>query len=67
MDARSVRCKNGSLWKVMAVGRSSPERLELVFESLDQPGQLLRGEVAAAQLGDLSDDELCFLIEEHGS
>ncbi len=51
----------------MAVSRSSPQRMELVFESLDQPGHMLRGEVAAAELGDLSDDELCFLIQEHRS
>ncbi len=64
MDERKFECADGSRWKVIAPGRSSFHRLELVFESLDEPGTLLRGEVAARSLAELSERELCFLIDE---
>ena len=48
----------------MAPARTSFHRIELVFESLDEPGTLLRGEVATAKLEQLSDAELCFLLAE---
>jgi hypothetical protein len=64
MDERVVTCGDDTRWKVMAPGRSSFHRIELVFESLDDPGTLLRGEVAATRLSELSDPELCFLLEE---
>jgi hypothetical protein len=64
MDERVISCADGTRWKVDAPGRTSFHRIELVFESLDEPGTLLRGEVAAAGLSELSDAELCFLLEE---
>ncbi len=64
MDERVISCGDGGRWKVMAPGRTSFHRIELVFESLDEPGRLMRGEVAAAALAELSDPQLCFLLEE---
>lgn len=64
MDERAITCGDGTRWKVMAPGRSSFHRIELVFESLDEPTTLLRGEVAAAALSELSEAELCFLLDE---
>jgi hypothetical protein len=64
MDERVIACDDGTRWKVMAPGRSSYHRIELVFEALDPPGTLLRGEAAAAKLSELSDGELCFLLGE---
>lgn len=63
-DERVIACDDGKRWKVMALGRSSYHRIELVFESLDPQGTLLRGEVAAANLSELSDAELCFVLAE---
>ncbi len=64
MDERLMTLGDGTRWKVSAPGRSSFHRIELVFESLDRSGTLLRGEVAAAGLSELSEPELCFLLEE---
>lgn len=64
MENRVVRCDDGSRWRVSAAGRSSYHRLELVFESLDEPGALLRGEVSSPSLKALDEAELCFLLEE---
>jgi len=64
MDERVITCGDGTRWKVVAPGRSSLHRIELVFESLDTPNTLLRGEVAAVGLAELSEPELCFLLEE---
>lgn len=64
MDERVIDCGDGGRWKVMAPARTSVHRIELVFESLDEPGTLLRGEVATAKLEQLSDAELCFLLAE---
>lgn len=44
--------------------RSSPQRIELVFESLDSSGSLLRGEAVASSLEELTEQELCFVLEE---
>lgn len=63
-DERVIDCDDGKRWKVMAPGRSSYHRIELVFELLDPPGTLLRGEIAAAKLSELSDSELCFVLAE---
>lgn len=64
MEDRIVRCDDGSRWRVSAAGRSSYHRLELVFESLDEPGALLRGEISSSSLKALDEAELCFLLEE---
>ena len=64
MDERVISCGDGGRWKVLAPGRTSFHRIELVFESLDEPDVLMRGEVAAAALAKLSDAELCFLLAE---
>ncbi len=44
--------------------RSSPQRIELVFESLDSSGSLLRGEAVASSLEELTEQELCFVLDE---
>jgi hypothetical protein len=64
VDERVIDCGDNGRWKVMAPARTSFHRIELVFESLDEPVTLLRGEVATAKLGELSDAELCFLLAE---
>ena len=64
MDERVIDCGESGRWKVMAPARTSFHRIELVFESLDEPGALLRGEVATAKFEQLSDAELCFLLAE---
>ncbi len=64
MDERKIVCSDGSRWRVIAASRSSPHRIELVFESLDPPGSLLRGETAARGLEELAERELCFILEE---
>lgn len=64
MENRVVRCDDGSRWRVSAAGRSSYHRMELVFESLDEPGELLRGEVSSPTLHGLDEAELCFLLEQ---
>jgi hypothetical protein len=64
VDERVIDCGDNGRWKVMAPARTSFHRIELVFESLDEPVTLLRGEVATANLAQLSDAELCFLLAE---
>jgi hypothetical protein len=64
MEERTFECRDGSRWRAFTPGRSSLYRLQLVFESLDEPGRRYRGEAAADRLADLSDRELCFLIGE---
>lgn len=64
MAEREVRCRDGSRWKVIAAARSSLYRLELAFEPADRPGDMLRGEAEASDLSELTDDELCFLIQQ---
>jgi hypothetical protein len=64
VEERVIGCGDGSRWKVMAPGRTSYHRIELVFESLEPAGTLLRGEIAASKLSELSDSELCFVLGE---
>ncbi len=64
MDARTIACPDGSRWRVVQASRSSPQRIELVFESLDSSGSLLRGEAVAPSLEELTESELCFLLDE---
>ncbi len=64
MEERIVECADGSRWKVIEATRSSLHRLELAFESLDEPGLLLRAEATAQSLAELSERELCFLVGE---
>lgn len=64
MSEREIICGDGSRWRVMAPSRASPARLDLVFESLDGTGLLLRGEATASDLSELSDRSLCFLLGE---
>ncbi len=64
MDERTIACSDGSRWKVVLASRSSPQRIELVFESLDSSGSLLRGEAIASSLEELTERELCFVLEE---
>lgn len=64
MEEREVQCRDGSHWKVIAATRSSLYRLELVFEPVDGTGAVLRGEAAASELGELTAEELCFLIQQ---
>ncbi len=59
---RTVECDDGRRWKITAVSRPSVFRIELVFESLDQPETRLRREAEAGGLAELSDAELCFMI-----
>jgi len=64
MADRELQCKDGTRWRVSAPARSSMARLDVVFESLDEPGTLLRGEAVATDLAELSDEALCFLLAE---
>lgn len=64
MDERTLVCRDGSRWRVISASRSSPQRIELVFESLDSSGSLLRGEALASSLEELTEQQLCFLIDE---
>ena len=64
LEEREVRCRDGSRWKVIAATRSSAFRLELVFEPVNGAGAMLRGEAEASALGDLTPEELCFLIQQ---
>jgi len=65
MDERVIECgEAGGRWKVIAVSRSSYHRTELVFQSLQDPDRLLRGEAPAKELAELTDDQLCFLLRE---
>lgn len=64
MDERTIACSDGSRWKVVVATRSSPQRIELVFESLDSSESLLRGEAIASSLEELTEQELCFVVEE---
>jgi hypothetical protein len=64
MAEREFTYIDASRWKVIAPSRSSLHRLDLVFESLDPPGELLRGEATAGSLEELTDEELCFLLGE---
>lgn len=64
METRTITCPDGSRWKVIMASRSSPQRIELAFESLDASGPLLRGEAIAPSLAELTEKELCFLIDE---
>lgn len=64
MDGREFEYADESRWRVVAPSRSSVHRLDLVFESLDEPGLLLRGEVAGRSLEELSDEELRFILAE---
>ena len=64
MEVRALKCKDGTRWSVSAPARSSLVRLDVVFESLDEPGLMLRGEAVAADISELTDKELCFLLEE---
>ena len=64
MEARTIACSDGSRWKVVLASRSSLQRIELVFESLDSSRSLLRGEAVASSLEELTEQELCFVLEE---
>ncbi len=64
MEERRVECDDGTRWKAIVATRSSPHRLELVFESLDKPGLMLRAEAAVTDLQELTDEELCFLLRQ---
>jgi hypothetical protein len=64
MDERTLECPDGSRWRAITASRPAVHRIELVFESLDEPDTLLRAEAPAQSLSELSDDELCFLLGE---
>lgn len=64
MSRREIRCRDGTRWRVSGPSRSSMARLDIVFESIDEPGLLLRGEAVASDLAELTDEQLCFLLEE---
>lgn len=64
MDERTIKCRDGSSWRVYTPGRSSLYRIDLVFESLDEPKELLRGEAPADGLEALTDEQLCFLVRD---
>lgn len=64
MVERELQCEDGTRWRVTAPSRPSPARLDVVFESLEEPGTLFRGEAVAGDLAELSDRELCFLLRE---
>jgi hypothetical protein len=64
MDECTVECSDGTRWRAIAASRPALHRIELVFESLDEPDTLLRAEAAAQSLSELNDDELCFLLGE---
>ena len=62
MSERRFTCPDGTEWKVAAAIRSSPFRMELVVERVGSSDVTLRCEVQAAELSQLSDEELCFLV-----
>jgi hypothetical protein len=64
MEERTFECSDGTRWKVLTAGRPTLHRIDVVFESLDEPGLLLRAEASAGGLSELSDQELCFLVGE---
>lgn len=64
MAGRELESEDGTRWRVTAPSRPSPARLDVVFESLEEPATLFRGEAVAADLAELSDGELRFLLAE---
>lgn len=64
MSEREFTCSDGSEWRVVAAIRSSPYRMELVLEPVGGSQRPLRCEAEVAELSELSDEELCFLVRD---
>ncbi len=65
MDERTFTCKDGTRWMVRALARPSPYRIAVVFERQGGGSEgPLQGEVEAPGLEDLTETELCFLVND---
>lgn len=62
MSERRFTCPDGSEWRVVAAIRTSPYRMELVLAPVARPDAALRCEAEVAELSQLTDGELCFLV-----
>jgi hypothetical protein len=62
--ARRIACADGTRWRVEAVARPSPYRLDLVFTAEDAPGALVRVEVEGRDLDAFTETELCALLAQ---
>ena len=62
MSERTFTCPDGTEWRVAGATRSSPYRMELVLERVGSSHRPIRCEAEVAEVAELSDEELCFLV-----